>query len=111
MVLNTPLSHKMSIYYYNTDVCKDPSDYRTSRPDLFCEEDIFRNFAKFTGKHLWQSLLFNKVADLRVQACKFIKKRLWHWCFPVNFVKFLRTPFFHRTPLVTASVISSKWLA
>ena len=23
----------------------------------------------------------------------FIKKRLWHRCFPVNFVKFLRTPF------------------
>ena len=23
----------------------------------------------------------------------FEKKRLWHWCFPVNFVKFLRTPF------------------
>ena len=27
-----------------------------------------------------------------------LKKRLWHRCFPVNFVKFLRTPFF-RTPL------------
>ena len=24
----------------------------------------------------------------------FIKKRLWHRCFPVNFVKFLETPFF-----------------
>ena len=23
-----------------------------------------------------------------------LKKRLWHRCFPVNFVKFLRTPFF-----------------
>ena len=22
------------------------------------------------------------------------KKRVWHRCFPVNFVKFLRTPFF-----------------
>ena len=27
-----------------------------------------------------------------------LKKRLWHRCFPVNFVKFLRTRF-HRTPL------------
>ena len=33
-----------------------------------------------------------------------LKKRLWHRCFPVNFTKFLRTPFFNRTPLVTASV-------
>ena len=40
----------------------------------------------FTGKHLCQSLFFNKVAGLRL--------RLWHRCFPVNFAKFLRTPFF-----------------
>ena len=30
--------------------------------------------------------LFNKAALL--------KKTLWHGCFPVNFAKFLRTPFF-----------------
>ena len=23
-----------------------------------------------------------------------LKKRPWHWCFPVNFTKFLRTPFY-----------------
>ena len=27
-------------------------------------------------------------------ACNFIKKRLQHRCFPVEFAKFLRTPFF-----------------
>ena len=31
-------------------------------------------------------------------------KRLWHRCFPVNSVKFLRTPFFYRTPPLAASV-------
>ena len=31
------------------------------------------------------------------------KKRRWHRCFPVYFVKFLRTPFFYRTPLVATS--------
>ena len=31
------------------------------------------------------------------------KKRPWHRCLRVNFVKFLRTPFFWRTPLVAAS--------
>ena len=31
------------------------------------------------------------------RACNFIKKRLWHKCVPVNFAKFLRTPFL-RTP-------------
>ena len=32
-----------------------------------------------------------------------LKKRLLHRCFPVNFVKFLITPFLYRTPLVAAS--------
>ena len=27
----------------------------------------------------------------------FLKKRLWHRCFPVNFVKFLRAPFLQNT--------------
>ena len=35
-----------------------------------------------------------------------LKKRLWRRCFPVNFVKFLRTLFLYRTPLVAASVRS-----
>ena len=37
-------------------------------------------------------------------ACNFIKTRLWDRCFPVNFLKFLRTPFFHGTPLMAASL-------
>ena len=44
---------------------------RSSRPDVFCQKGVLRNFAKFTGKHLCQSLFFNKVAGL---ACNFIKK-------------------------------------
>ena len=32
----------------------------------------------------------------RSQACNFIKKRLWHRCFPVNFAKFLRIFFTER---------------
>ena len=38
-----------------------------------------------------QSFFFNKVADLKPLAL--LKKRLWHRSFPVNLVKFLRTPF------------------
>ena len=30
----------------------------------------------------------------REQACNFFIKRLWRRCFPVNFAKFLRTPFY-----------------
>ena len=31
-------------------------------------------------------------------------KSFMYWCFPVNFVKFLRTPFLHKAPMVAASV-------
>ena len=40
-------------------------------PEVFCEKGILRNFSKFTGKHLCQSLSFNKAAGLP----KFIRTR------------------------------------
>ena len=68
---------------------------RSSRPDVFCKKGVLRNFTKFTGKHLCQSLFFNKVAGLRPETL--LKKRLLHRCFPLNFGKFLRTPYLHNT--------------
>ena len=50
---------------------------------------VLRNFAKFTGKHMRQSLFFNKVASLSLRFLTLLKKKLWRWCFPVNFAKFL----------------------
>ena len=44
----------------------------SSLQEVFYKRNIFRNFAKFTGKHLRQSFFFK------------------HRCFPVNFAKFLR---------------------
>ena len=49
---------------------------------VFCEKSVLKNSAKFTGKHLYQSRFFNKVADL-----------LWYKCFPVNLAKNFRTSF------------------
>ena len=66
--------------------------YRSSCPEAFCKKGVLRNFTKFIGKHLCQSLFFNKVADLRPTTL--LKKGLWHRYFPVNFAKFLRTLFF-----------------
>ena len=37
---------------------------RSSRPDVFCKKGVLRNFTKFKGKHMCQSLYFNKVAGL-----------------------------------------------
>ena len=56
---------------------------RTIRPEVFCKKGVLRNFAKFMGKHLCQSLFFNKVAVL--------KKRLWYRCFPINLWNFSNT--------------------
>ena len=39
-------------------------------------KSVLRNFTKFTGKQLCQSLFFNKVAGLRFATL--LKKRLWH---------------------------------
>ena len=59
---------------------------------MFCKKGVLRNFTKFAGKHLCQSLFFNKVAAPRPETLS--KKRLWHRYFPVNFAKFLRAPIF-----------------
>ena len=56
---------------------------------------VLRNFPKFTRKHLCLSPFLNTFTGLRPAAL--FKKRLWHRCFPVNFVKFLRTPFLQNT--------------
>ena len=59
---------------------KQPQNCRSSYQRCSMKKGVLTNLTKFTGKHLCQSLFF-------------IKKRLWHRCFSVNFVKFLRTPF------------------
>ena len=69
-----------------------PQFSRSSYPELFRINDVLRNFAKFTGKHLCHSLFFNKFAGLRPTTL--LKKRLWHRRFPLKFAKFLRSPFF-----------------
>ena len=58
--------------------------YRSSRLEVLWRKGVLRNFQKFTGKHLCQILIFDKVAGLR--------KRFWYRCFPVSFLKFLKTP-------------------
>ena len=60
---------------------------RSSRQRCSVKKSVFRNFTKFTGKHLCQSLFFNKVAGLRpANSCEFSE-------ISVNFAKFLRIPF------------------
>ena len=49
------------------------------------------------GSHVWVAVSNFRVPAttfpifLKFQACSFIKKRLWHRCFPVNIVQAFRT--------------------
>ena len=70
---------------------------RSSHWRCSVKKGVLKNFAKFTGKHLCQSLSFNKVAGLR--SATLLKKRLWRRCFPVNFAKFLAFNFIKKETL------------
>ena len=67
-----------------------PDKNRSSLSEVFCKKGVPRNFSKFTGKHLWQGLSFNKLAG---RPATLLKKIPWHRRFPVNFEKFLKTAF------------------
>ena len=64
---------------------------------------VLRNFTKYTWKHVCYNFFFNRVTGLGPLAL--LKKRLWHRCFPVIFVKFLRSRFFTEQLRATASVV------
>ena len=68
---------------------------RSSHQRCSVKKGVLRNFTKFSEKRPWQSLFFIKVAGLRPSTL--LKKRPWHRCFPLNFVKFLGTPFLKNT--------------
>ena len=59
--------------------------YRISYLEVFCEQNVIKNFAKLTGKYMWRSLFLMK---FQVKTCNFFKKKLRHRCFPVNFANF-----------------------
>ena len=61
-------------------------------PEVFCKKSVLRNFAKFTGKHLCQSLYFKIEALAQVFSCEFCE--------------ISKNTFSYRTPLVAASVKS-----
>ena len=57
---------KSSTYFFHMK-----TNIRSSRPVLFCKKGIIKNIAKFTGKHLCQSLLIKIKTLAQVLSCKF----------------------------------------
>ena len=68
----------------NAKICYVGICCRSSHQRSSVKKMCLRSFTKFTWKHLCFNLSFSTLS----------KKRPWHRCFPVNFVKFLRTTFF-----------------
>ena len=50
---------------YSEPFSLDRFEHRSSHRKCSVKKSVLRNFAKFTGKHLCQSLFFNNVAGLR----------------------------------------------
>ena len=87
-----------------SDVCfrfklKRLQRIRSSHQKCFIIKVILRYFTKFTGKQLYQSLFFNKVAE----ACNFIKKETLAKVFSCDFWKIFKNAFFTEHFRTTAS--------
>ena len=63
---------------------------------MFYKKGVLRNLAKFTGKNLWQSLFFNKVAGL-------IEKGTLVQVFSGEFCQISKNTFSYITPPMAAS--------
>ena len=72
---------------------------------MFCKKCLLRNFAKFTGKHPYHSLFFNKVAGQRLVTL--LKKETLAQVFSCEFFKISKSTFSYRTPPVVVSVITT----
>ena len=84
---------------------------RSSQQRCSIIKRVLRNFAKFTRKHLCQSLFFNKVAD---EACNFIKKETLAQVFSCEFCEIFENIFFTEHLRTTApgcktNYSSEKW--
>ena len=72
----------------------------SSHPHVFSKNDVLRNFGKFTGKHLCQSLFFFLIC--RPQPDNFVKKETLALVFCCEFFEISKNTCFHRTPIVAA---------
>ena len=80
---------------------------KNSHPEVFCTEGFLKNFAKFIGKHLYQSLCLIK---LQASACNSIKNENLALVFSYAFYEIFKIPFFikHLRWLLLSFKLSSK---
>ena len=69
-------------------------------PKVFYTKSVLKNFTKFTGKHLGQSLFLKKVAGL---GCNVIKKETLAQVFSREFCEISKNTFFREHLWTNAS--------
>ena len=78
-----------------------------SRRDVFFKKYVFRNFAKFTGKHQCQSLYFDKVAGMRTATL--LKDKTVAQVFSCEFCEIFKSTFLAENLRWLLLKISEKW--
>ena len=71
---------------------------------MFCKNDTFKNFAKLTGKPLYQSLFF------RPEACNFNKKEALNEVFSCEYCEYCEYRFYRTSPVAVSGKIRPKSL-
>ena len=72
---------------------------------------VFLEVSRNSQENTCPESLFNKVNNNKgLRPATLLKKRLFHRCFPVNFAKFLRTPFLQNTSGRLLLYIHKFWL-
>ena len=67
--------------------------FQKQAPEAFRKKGVLKNFAKFTGKHLYHSFFFNNVAGTAPAAT----------LFSCEFCEIFNNTYLYRTPLMVAS--------
>ena len=80
--------NKVQLLFNSLPNLVSKSCYRSSRPGVLYKKVFWE---------IWQNSQENTCARVSFLLNSLSKKRLWYRCFPMKFVKFLRTPFLQNT--------------
>ena len=83
------LSSNIDSSYFNSNHNRNKPSFRASK----VHEKIRSSRLGVFCKKVFLEISQNSQENTCTRVC-FLIKKLWHRCFPVNFAKFLRTPFY-----------------